>query len=79
MFWGSASFHQHDGNADVPHNVRYSPVLNPEEGFGVAVKDAVCNWLYDTLLDLEEAIATRLRLLLHGGAVHRHIHEWMAP
>jgi hypothetical protein len=38
----------------------------------------VCNQLYDTLLDWEEAIAAELRPLMDGGAtVCRRIHEWM--
>ena len=42
------------------------------------MKDAVCNQLYDTLFDLEEAIIAELRPLLDGGAtLCRRIHEWM--
>lgn len=84
VIWDGAGFHQRDGDADVPPNVRllqlppYSPELNPVEGVGAAVKDAVCNRLYDTLLDLEEAITAGLRPLMDGGAaVRSRIHEWM--
>jgi hypothetical protein len=70
VIWDGAGFHQRDGDADVPSNVRllqlspYSPELNPAEGVGSDVKGAVCDRLYNTLLDLEEAIIAGLRPLM---------------
>jgi hypothetical protein len=79
-----AGFHQRDDDADVPPKARLlqlpprSPGLNPVEGVGDAVKDTVCNRLYDTLPGLEEAITAGLRPLLDGAAaVRRRIHAWM--
>jgi transposase len=84
VIWDGAGFHQRDGEAGVPANVRllalppYSPELNPVEGVGDSVKDAVCNKVYDTLETLEEAITEELRPLMKGGAaVAGRIHTWM--
>jgi hypothetical protein len=84
VIWDGAGFHQRDGEAGVPANVRlvqlppYSPELNPVEGVGDSIKDAVCNKVYGTLGALEEAITGELRPLLDGGAsVASRIHGWM--
>lgn len=84
VIWDGAGFHQRNGEAGVPGNVRllqlppYSPELNPVEGVGDSVKDAVCNKVYETLEALEEAITQELRPLLAGGpAVASRIHGWM--
>jgi len=62
VIWDGAGFHARNGEQGVPHNVRllqlppYSPELNPVEGLGDMVKDAVANKLYPSLRSLEDSI-----------------------
>lgn len=67
VIWDGAGFHQRDGHAALPANVRivtlppYSPELNPVEKLWDQVKDAICNQLHATLPVLEEAIQAALK------------------
>jgi hypothetical protein len=69
VVWDQAGFHPRDGEAGVPENVRllslpaYSPELNPVEQLGDLVKDAICNKIFSTLEQLEEAILGELEPL----------------
>jgi len=62
VIWDGAGFHQCEGHADLPANVRllklpaYSPELNPIERLWDVVKDAICNRLFATISDLQEAL-----------------------
>jgi transposase len=66
VIWDGAGFHQRDGHAEVPANVRllklpaYSPELNPIERLWDVVKDAICNRLFPTLSDLQQALTAAL-------------------
>jgi transposase len=68
----------------VPSNVRllglppYSPELNPVEGLGERIKDAVSNKLWTSLRTLEDAILDEIAAIRNGGAaVSGMIHAWM--
>ena len=84
VIWDNAGFHPRDGEASVPANVRllglppYSPELNPVEGLGDRIKDAVSNKLWATLRSLEDAILNEIAVIRNGGAaVSGMIHGWM--
>jgi transposase len=84
VIWDGAGFHARDGEAGVPCNVRllslpaYSPELNPVEGLGDQIKDAVGNRVYGTLRSLEDAILEEIALIRAGGQqVASMIHGWM--
>lgn len=84
VIWDQAGFHRREGEKHVPGNVRvlplppYSPELNPVEGLGDRIKDAVCNRLWETLEQLEEAILAELAVVRQGGAaVAGMIHGWL--
>jgi transposase len=74
VVWDQAGFHPRDGEADVPANVRllslpaYSPELNPVEQLGDLVKDAICNKIFPTLEQLEQAILGELEALRQSPA-----------
>ena len=59
-----AGFHLRDGAPGLPDNVRvvtlpaYSPELNPIEGLWDQIKDRLCNWVFDTLPELEAGLKT---------------------
>lgn len=67
VIWDGAGFHHHDGDPEVPENVRlvrlpaYSPELNPVEKLWDILKDGVCNRVFDTLDELEDALTRKLR------------------
>ena len=67
VIWDGAGFHHHDGDPELPGNVRllrlpaYSPELNPVEKLWDIAKDGICNRLFETLDDLEDRLAERLR------------------
>ena len=67
IIWDGAGFHHHDKDPELPENVRllrlpaYSPELNPIEKLWDIVKDEICNTLYETLADLEDALTKPLR------------------
>ena len=84
VIWDGAGFHARDGEAGVPANVRlirlppYSPELNPVEGLGDRIKDAVSNHLWDNLRSLEDAIIEEIADIRKGGsAVAGMIHHWL--
>jgi transposase len=84
VIWDGAGFHPLDGETGVPANVRliklppYSPELNPVEGLGDRIKDAVSNRLWSNLRSLEEAIIEEIADIRAGGmAVAGMIHDWM--
>ena len=84
VIWDGAGFHPREGEAGVPTNVRliqlpaYSPELNPVEGLGDRIKDAVSNRLWSTLRSLEDAILEEIAPIREGGvAVAGMIHDWM--
>jgi transposase len=84
VIWDNAGFHPRDGESSVPANVRllglppYSPELNPVEGLGDRIKDAVSNKLWTTLRTLEDAILDEIAAIRQGGAaVSGMIHGWM--
>ena len=62
-----AGFHHREGEPRLPDNVRiltlppYSPELNPVERLWDVIKDGICNTVHDTLEELEDAIAEKLR------------------
>jgi len=62
VIWDGAGFHQCDGQANLPTNVRllklpaYSPELNPIERLWDVVKDAICNQVFATISDLQVAL-----------------------
>jgi len=62
VIWDGAGFHQKDHNPQLPANVRlvqlpaYSPELNPIEKLWDIAKDAICNRIFATLDQLEEAL-----------------------
>ena len=66
IIWDGAGFHHQDGDPDLPSNIRllrlpaYSPELNPIEKLWDIVKDAICNILFKSLNELEEAITVPL-------------------
>ena len=66
VIWDGAGFHQKDRNPQLPANVRlvqlpaYSPELNPIEKLWDIVKDAICNRIFATLDQLEEALTSVL-------------------
>jgi len=74
VVWDQAGFHPRDGEVAVPANVRllslpaYSPELNPVEQLGDLVKDAICNKIFSTLEQLEEAILAELEPLRQSAA-----------
>lgn len=67
IIWDGAGFHHQDGEDDLPENIRlirlpaYSPELNPTEKLWDIVKDVICNRVYQTIEELEEAITECLR------------------
>jgi transposase len=84
VIWDGAGFHAKDAERGVPENVRlvalpaYSPELNPVEGLGDRIKDAVSNRLFKTLRGLEDAILEEIEQIRAGGeAVSGMIHGWM--
>jgi hypothetical protein len=84
VIWDGAGFHAKDGEPGVPANVRlppfpaHSPELNPVEGLGERIKDAVGNRLFKTLRELEDAILEEIAVLRAGGAsVSGMIHAWL--
>jgi transposase len=66
VIWDGAGFHQSDGQPEVPGNVRlvklpaYSPELNPIEKLWDILKDGICNRLFATIRELEEALTVVL-------------------
>ncbi len=66
VIWDGAGFHQREGHSEVPANVRllklpaYSPELNPIERLWDVVKDVICNRLFATLSDLQQALTSVL-------------------
>lgn len=66
VIWDGAGFHQNDGHDGMPANVRllqlpaYSPELNPIEKLWDILKDAICNRLFATVSEIEEALTTVL-------------------
>jgi transposase len=66
VIWDGAGFHQSDGQPEVPGNVRlvklpaYSPELNPIEKLWDILKDAICNRLFATICELQEALTVVL-------------------
>ena len=66
VIWDGAGFHQKDRNPQLPANVRlvqlpaYSPELNPIEKLWDIVTDAICNRIFATLDQLEEALTSVL-------------------
>jgi len=84
VIWDGAGFHARDGEPGVPANVRllslpaYSPELNPVEGLGDRIKDAVGNRVFGSLRSLEDAILEEIALIRAGGKqVASMIHGWM--
>lgn len=69
VIWDQAGFHPRRGHEAIPAGVHvlslpaYSPELNPVEKIGSFIKDAVCNKVYQTLAEIEAAIATELQPL----------------
>lgn len=67
VIWDRAGFHPRMGHATIPAGVHvlslpaYSPELNPVEKIGSFIKDAVCNRVYQTLAEIEAAIAKELQ------------------
>lgn len=67
LIWDGAGFHHHDGDEELPANIRllrlppYSPELNPIEKLWDIVKDGICNRLYDDLETLEDKITEQIR------------------
>ena len=67
VIWDGAGFHHHDGDSEVPENIRlirlpaYSPELNPIEKLWDIVKDSVCNQFFESLDELEEALTVPLK------------------
>ncbi len=62
MIWDGAGFHPSDGESGLPANVRllklpaYSPELDPVEKLWDVVKDGICNRLFATVSDLQDAL-----------------------
>ena len=84
VIWDGAGFHARDGEEGVPANVRllrlppYSPELNPVEGIGDRIKDAVCNKLYPTLEALEADIWGEIESIKgEARGFGSMIHDWM--
>ncbi len=73
VIWDRAGFHPRPGHQTIPAGVHvlslpaYSPELNPVEKIGAFIKDAVCNRVYQTLGDIEAAIAQELQPLWHSA------------
>lgn len=73
LIWDGAGFHHQDGEAGLPENVRllrlppYSPELNPIEKLWDVVKDGICNRVFQTLDDLEDALTVELRKYWEGA------------
>ena len=71
VIWDQAGFHPRTGHETIPAGVHvlslpaYSPELNPVEKIGSFIKDAVCNKVYQTLAEVEAAIAAELQPLWH--------------
>lgn len=67
VVWDGAGFHQRDGNATLPPNVRlirfpaYSPELNPIEKLWDVVKDRICNIRWPNLEAQQNAVTDALR------------------
>jgi len=67
VIWDQAGFHQRPGNSNLPKNIHllllppYSPELNPVEKLWDIMKDQLCNRVFSTLDDIEEAITCALR------------------
>ncbi len=67
VIYDGAGFHHRDGHAALPGNVRilnlppYSPELNPVEKLWDVLRDGICNRVFATLDQLEEALTARLR------------------
>lgn len=67
VIYDGAGFHHRDGRAELPANVRvltlpaYSPELNPVEKLWDIVRDAICNRIFSTLGELQQAITVVLR------------------
>jgi hypothetical protein len=63
VIWDGAGFHPSDGESGLPANVRplklpaCSPELNPVEKLCDVVKDGICNRLFATVCDLQEALS----------------------
>ena len=62
VIYDGAGFHHRDGNPDLPETARivnlppYSPELNPVEKLWDIVRDAICNRVFESLEQLQEAI-----------------------
>lgn len=67
VIWDRAGFHPRMGHATIPAGVHvlsmpaYSAELNPVQKIGSFIKDAVCNRVYQTLAEIEAAIAKELQ------------------
>jgi transposase len=64
VIWDGAAFHQRAGVHALPPHIHlppYSPELNPVERLWDRVKDVICNRLFASLPDLEEALLEALR------------------
>jgi len=86
VVWDGAGFHARDGEEGVPANVRllplppYSPELNPVEGLGDMIKDALANKLHPTLRSLEDALWEEVRAIgARAGGFASMIHDWICP
>jgi transposase len=66
VIYDGAGFHHRDGDPALPANVRivnlpaYSPELNPVEKLWDIVRDAICNRVFSSLQQLQEAITAVL-------------------
>jgi len=67
VIWDGAGFHPTGATSPLPARIHvltlpaYSPELNPVEGLWDQVKDCLCNRVFPTLDDLEDAITIALR------------------
>ena len=67
VIWDGAGFHPTGATTSLPARIHllplpaYSPELNPVEGLWDQVKDCLCNRVFPTLDDLEEALTQALR------------------
>lgn len=67
VIWDGAGFHPTGATTPLPARIQivtlpaYSPELNPVEGLWDQLKDCLCNRVFPTLDDLEEALTQALR------------------
>jgi len=74
IIWDQAGFHHRAGDPRLPSRVHvlplpaYSPELNPPERLWDMIKDHLCNRVYQSIEDLEDAAGAALQPFIQNGS-----------